>query len=153
MAGTVILCDKVYTTQNGQYVIAGTWTQFTAVVPSLDRAEWHFQTGINLYVRFRPERAGGSTVTIAIKDERREVWDQSWLRNEMQISIPEGMPRLVEMAITTPPFRITLGPAEPGRKGRIVVASAIELSVDGQLAATTPFDLIFVTREERPPVP
>ena len=150
ISGTIILCDKVFTTNNGQHVIAGTYTTWTARVGSLRQARHAFSSGLNLYIRFRPEHSGKAQVTVRIKDERREVWDQSWLQTNFEVPVAEDLPRLVELAVTTPAFNVDVATPESEPEPRdILLRNSIELSIDEQLVATTPFDVRFVKPQER----
>jgi hypothetical protein len=146
MSGTIILCDKVYTTAAGQYVIAGTYTTWTVPVRDLAKAQYSFGSGLNFYLRFRPERTGAIKLQVQIKDENRQVWDQSWLTSEIEVPVPEQQPRLVEMALTTPAFTVEVRGAKEPDKDRVVLRNSVELSVAGVLVATTPFDVVFVRR-------
>jgi len=143
------LCDKVSTTATGQYVVAGTYTTWTVPVRSAADARYTFGSGLNFYLRFHPEHSGNTKLLVQIKDEQREVWDQSWLSTRLEVPVSEQQPRLVEMALTTPAFTVELRGPRRFERGRVLLRNSVELIVDGHLVATTPFDVAFVRRRER----
>jgi hypothetical protein len=151
VSAAIILCDRVYTSTQGQHVIAGTHTNLTVRLPPTEtRARHRFHRGLNLYLRFQPVRSGETGVAVKLKDERREVWGEHWLATSMRITVPDPAPRLVEMAVTTPKFAVDIAWSQPG-SDRLVLRNTIELEVDGNLLATTPFDVIFQRGEPAGP--
>ncbi|MDA3960227.1 MAG: hypothetical protein PF961_05520 [Planctomycetota bacterium] len=106
------------------------------------RARHRFAGGLSCYVRFRPERAGETVVALRMKDERREVWDESWLATNMRMSVAEEVPQLIEMSVVTAPFAVDVSWSQPGAD-RLVLHNTVELEVDGQLVASAPFDVVF----------
>jgi hypothetical protein len=143
LSGTVILCDQVYQAQGGKYVIAGTFTTLDVRVADLRKVE-HRVDGLSVYMRIRPERIGNLTLELLVRDESRGPWDAPMQRLSLDVPVTERNLRLIECGLVTPPFQVRIeGPPTAAATGSVMLRYSIELRADGEIVATTPFDLRF----------
>lgn len=150
LGGTILLCDRVYQAQGGKFVIAGTFTTLDVTVPDLRSAE-HRIEGLECYVRLRPEKLGALPVDVLLRDEQRPPWEAPLMRLHWDLQVDERNTRLIEFPLTLPPFQLKLaGGTDAPTTGTLMLRYTIELHAEGEVVATTPFDVRFVAR---PPAP
>lgn len=145
LSGTVILCDQVYQTQNGKFILAGTYTTLDVRVADLRNAE-HRVEGLSLYLRIRPEKLGPLVLELLVRDETRGPWEEPMQRLRLDLVVTERNIRLVECGLVTPPFQVRIdAPPEAPPHGTVLLRYLIELRADGEVVGATPFDLRFVS--------
>ncbi len=151
IGGTIILCDHVYQTNGGKFVIAGTFTTIEVRCPTLRRAS-HAIGGLSLYGRLRPERLGAHACEVHVRDESQPPWSAPLLRCQWDARVGEPNIRLLEFTLVTPGFVIQLGDeAHLDETAEVLLRYAVELRVDGEVIAGTPLDLRFLRTPQTPP--
>jgi hypothetical protein len=144
MTGAVILCDQVYQTQGGKYVIAGTFTTIEVRVADLAKVE-HVVSGFHLYLRARPERTGQLVLDVRLRDEQRAPWEAPILALRCEVPVDERTIRLVELGLPLPPFTLRVAATDEPPAGAVLqLRYAVELLHDGELIGTAPLDVRFV---------
>lgn len=142
-SGTVILCDQVYQTQGGKFVIAGTYTTLEVRVADLRHIDYHMQP-LHAYVRARPERMGPLALDVRIRDEQQPPWQAPLINARLQTTVTEHNIRLVECPLLLPSFGLRIeGGDQAVARGSVILRYSLELLSEGNLLASTPLDVRF----------
>lgn len=142
--GTILLADFVSEAAENKFVIAGTYNTLKLAFQGERPAERH-RRGLHLYVRFNPERVGAHKVMVAIKDQNRQVYDESLVR--LMIDCTVQTPNAA-MEIAIQPPDIVFAPEAAYRVDDSCwrFDSTIELHVDGELIGSTPLWVLYVRK-------
>ena len=138
--GTVILCDQLYPTIGGKWVIAGTYTNYLA---DLGAQHVDFIHGLNVYLRFQVERTGKYPCELLLVNRALASNLPAIQRLEVRIAVTDPLAP-VEIGCVLPPFRVRC-PNTPDVPvdTAIGVALLVWLKVDGEDVATCPLNVIF----------
>ncbi len=137
--GTVILCDQLYPSVGGKWVIAGTYTHCMVQTG-------HRQVdlpGLQVYLRFQVEREGEYGCELLLVNRALPSHAPAILRQDIRVHITDPLSPC-EMGCVLPPFRVQcpdLPSQEPG--ARIGVPLLLWFKVAAEDVATCPLNIIF----------
>jgi len=143
--GTLILADNVYRTENGKWIISGTYsywqtTQDVLVIPMLAT-----------YVRLQFERFGVYRCRVAVTDKMAPPHQPPVINTQFDVTINEATPRMFEAGLQLPEIRqrgpIPLADRLPGSATKMSLL--ISLSCNDHDIASNDLDLVFCG----PPLP
>ncbi len=143
--GTLILCDHVYRTDQGKWVIAGTYTHWQTsndelVVPFL-------QT----YVRLQLERPGTYPCRMTLVDRAQPPNARPMMEASFDVNMSDPRVPVFEMGVQLPELRITapvpFKQRQPG--STIALHTLLWLNVKGTEVASCRLDFLFAG----PPLP
>lgn len=150
LSGTIIICDQVYPTSGGKYVLAGTYTALEVHVRDLRRIDFRLQP-LNAYVRVRPETTGPLKLQVRLRDEQQPPWEAPMVTINLEAQIDARTIRLFECPVTIPPFGIQVtGGDHAASAGRLELRYAVELLHQGELITSAPLDLRFIAAAVEP---
>lgn len=98
--GTLILCDQVYRTDQGKWVIAGTYSHWQTVN---DELTLH---SLNAYIRLQFERPGTYPLRLTMHDRGQSPNAAPMMEARAQITIGDAQLPIFEMGIQLPELRI-----------------------------------------------
>jgi hypothetical protein len=147
LRGSLILCDQLYPTIAGKWIIAGTYTAKLSR-PGQERIE--FPDGVNVYLRFQVEQAQRYHAEILLINRGLTSTTEPLQRHELDLDVAD--PRTpIELACILDPFQvhcpIPLAAIPPAGLG---VALLVWLRVNGEDLASCPLNLIFRPLEGAP---
>jgi len=136
---TLILCDQLYPSMNGKWVIAGTYTQ------------WHAPAGaaqfqlppLNIYIRFQVEQAGDYACDLLLVHRSMPSSAEVILRQQVKLGITDPLAPC-ELGCVLPPFVVHC-PQIQNRQAdeSIGVPLLLWLRVGGCDIASCPLNVIF----------
>ena len=98
--GTLILCDNVYRTDQGKWVIAGTYAQWQTTQDALTLPFLH------AYVRLQFEHPGTYQCQLTMVDKAQPPQSVPMLSAQFDVSQPSSNPPVFEMGLQLPELRI-----------------------------------------------
>jgi hypothetical protein len=142
--GTLIMCDQVYRTDQGKWVIAGTYTSWQTsqdvLVPFL-----------HAYIRLQFERSGTYPCNLTMVDRGRPPQAPPMLEARFEVVQSQASPPLFEMGLQLPELHITA--PEPYAKrapgSQIALRTLLSLRVKDTDVASCHLDFLFAG----PPLP
>jgi len=139
LRGTIIICDHLYPSTGGKWVIAGTYTG--CLVATGDR-HIDFQ-GLNVYVRFQVEQAGHYDCELILIPRALPANAPVIHRQDFRVEVIDPLSPC-EMGCLLPPFRVKcpsdLADPVPALIG---VQLLLWLKVAGEDVASCPLNVIF----------
>lgn len=140
--GTVILCDQLYPSLNGKWVIAGTYT--TWFVPPQER---HLDLpGVSVYVRFQVEKAGTYDCEVLLVHRALPSNAPPIMREAFQIPVTDPLfPR--EAGCVLRPFRVSCPPELADSPAPVGIPLLLWFKVAGEDVASCPLNIIFHPRQ------
>jgi hypothetical protein len=137
--GTIMLCDQVYPTAGGKWIIAGTYTNWwTSESPLV------FTGGLSVYIRFQVEQSGDYPCRILLIDRMRSANDPPIVEVGLTARISDPLEPF-ELGLKFPQFGVKC-PIDPGQipAGRpIGLVLSVWLQVLGKDLASCPLRVIF----------
>lgn len=138
--GTVLVCDEVYQTTTGKWVIAGTYSRWMTIEPML-----LFPQGVGLYLRFLPEAMGKAEGSLLIIDADQPSTVPPVIRINLTIDVKQPLVP-IELGIRTPPWAIKRPMAADGSLAMHAERHfKVWLKMSGIDLASSPFDVIFTS--------
>lgn len=143
--GTLILADQVYRTDQGKWIIAGTYTHWQT--PN-DELMLH---GIQAYIRLQVERPGSYPLKLTMMDRGAPPNARPMLELQAEIAISEQQVPVFEMGLHLPELRIPAPiPAVERAVGSVLaIRTLLWLTVSGVDVASCHLDFHFT----KPPTP
>ena len=141
LRGTVILCDQLYPTVGGKWVIAGTYTHWT----SLPGAHHLDLPPLNVYIRFQVEHAKEIDCELLLVHRAMPSNAPAIFRQQVKVQIVDPLTP-VEMGCVLPPFRVNF-PTDLSQTPAgipVGVPLLLWLKVDGEDLASCPLNVIFL---------
>ncbi len=145
--GTLILCDQVYRTDQGKWVIAGTYTHWQT--PN-DELVMH---SLQAYIRLQVERPGTYPLRLAMMDRAAPPNARPMMEAQTDIVVNETQIPVFEMGIHLPELRIAAPiPAKDRQVGSVIsLRTLLWLTVSGIDVASCNLDFNF-TKPNAPAV-
>lgn len=144
--GTIILCDQLYPSINGKWIIAGTYTTW-----NVRPGELHLDLPtLNVYIRFQVEKAGDCACELLLVHRALPSNAPAIIRQDFTVRINDPLSPC-EMGCVMPSFRVRC-PEQPTQPTSplIGVPLLLWLKVAGEDIATCPLNIIF--RPQRGPI-
>lgn len=138
--GSVILCDNLYPTVNGKWVIAGTYTTWLA-----HPGERHidFRDGIHAYLRFQVDRAGTYACELLLVNRSQASNQPAISRHPFSATISDPLSP-VELGCILPPFRVRCpDDIDPKPGTGVGVPLLVWFKIGGEDVASCPLNVIF----------
>ena len=137
--GTLILCDQVYRTDQGKWIIAGTYTHWQT--PN-DELVLH---SLQAYIRLQCERPGTYPLQLAMLDRAAPPNARPMLQANTEITVNESQVPVFEMGIHLPELRITAPiPSKDREPGSLLaIRTLLWLTVQGVDVASCHLDFMF----------
>lgn len=140
LRGALILCDHLYPTLYGKWVIAGTYTTWLA--PPGARA-FEFRDGVQAYLRFQVERAGRYECELRLLHRALPAHAPPLACQRFAVEVRDPL-LPVELGAQLPPFRVRCPDELTPRPGAPVgIGLLVWLTVGGEDVASSPLDIIF----------
>jgi NAD(P)H-dependent flavin oxidoreductase YrpB (nitropropane dioxygenase family) len=145
--GTLILADQVYRTDQGKWIIAGTYTHWQT--PN-DELVLH---SIQAYIRLQVERPSTYPMKLTMMDRGAPPNARPMLEANAEIAISEAQVPVFEMALHLPELRIPAPiPAKDRQVGSVLgIRTLLWLTVSGTDVASCHLDFHFTKPAELPP--
>lgn len=145
--GTLILADQVYRTDQGKWIIAGTYTHWQT--PN-DELVLH---SIQAYIRLQVERPGTYPMRLTMMDRGAPPNARPMLEAQAEIAISEQQVPVFEMGLHLPELRIPAPiPAKDRQVGSVLaIRTLLWLTVSGTDVASCHLDFHFTKPAEMPP--
>lgn len=137
--GTLILCDQVYRTDQGKWVIAGTYTHWQT--PN-DELVMHT---LQAYIRLQVDRPGTYPLRLAMLDRAAAPNAAPMMEAQTEIVVNETQIPVFEMGIHLPELRIAAPiPAKDRQVGSVLaMRTLLWLTVSGIDVASCNLDFLF----------
>lgn len=137
--GTVILCDHLYPSLNGKWVIAGTYTNWQA-----RPGERHLDLpGLNVYVRFQVEKAGTYDCELLLIHRALPSNAPAILRQQVRIEVIDPLTPC-EVGCVLPAFRVRCPNVPDAQAAALIgVPLLVWFKVSGEDVASCPLNVIF----------
>jgi hypothetical protein len=138
--GTILLCDQLYPTVNGKYVISGTYTNFFTVLDELT-----ISNGINAYLRVQVEHAGQYQFKVLAIDRAQASNATPLFEVQGEVVVRDPLEPL-EAGLLLPGFTVKcpVGSTVNIEIGKPVGANLlIWLEINGKAIASSPLRIIF----------
>lgn len=145
--GAVILCDHLYPTKFGKWVIAGTYTTWWTA-----EAQLEFRNGLQAYLRFQVEQPGSHRLRLQLVNRHLPANEPPIHRIELAVQHSSPF-QPCELGVTIPPFgiRSPVPPAEIPTERPVAVHLSVDLEVDDTDLASSPLVVLFRNPKARPP--
>jgi hypothetical protein len=145
--GTLILCDQVYRTDQGKWVIAGTYTQWQT--PN-DELVMH---SLQAYVRLQVERPGTYPMRLTMMDRGAPPNARPMMEAQIEVIVNESQIPVFEMGLHLPELRIAAPiPAKDRQVGSVLALhTLLWLTVSGTDVASCNLDFLFTKPLPLPP--
>jgi hypothetical protein len=143
--GTLILCDQVYRTDQGKWIIAGTYTNWQT---SNDELAVPF---LQAYVRLQFERPGNYPCRLTLVDRAQAPQARPMIEAKFDVNMADPQVPVFEMGLQLPELRITAPVPYQQRKPGSVIAlhTLLWLTVKDTEVASCRLDFLF----SGPPLP
>jgi hypothetical protein len=137
--GTLILCDQVYRTDQGKWVIAGTYTHWQTPHDDL------VMHSLQAYIRLQFDRPGTYPLRLAMLDRAAPPQAAPMMQAETVITVNESQIPVFEMGIHLPELRIAAPiPAKDRQVGSLLaLRTLLWLTVNGTDVASCNLDFHF----------
>ena len=137
--GTVILCDQLYPSIGGKWVIAGTYTAWMAQ-PGVQQFDL---PPLNVYIRFQVEQAGEFDCDLLLVHRSLPANAPAIVRQQFRVRVGDPLAPC-EMGCVLPAFRVRCpDEAQQQPAALIGVPLLIWLKVAGEDVASCPLNVIF----------
>ena len=135
--GAIILCDNVYKTDNGKYLISGTYTQIHTFNQTVD-------VSLNAYIRVAVEKAGTYNLKVKLIDVVESPTKPAIMDMDGIITVDDPL-KVIEMGIHTPGFRLTcpIDLDELDENQGVRMCFKLWLEINGTALASSPFEVLF----------
>src|ERR1043165_888904 len=147
--GTLILADQVYRTDQGKWIIAGTYTHWQT--PN-DELVLH---SLQAYIRLQVERPGSYPMKLTMMDRGAPPNARPMLEAQAEIAINETQVPVFEMGLHLPELRIPAPiPAQEREVGSLLaIRTLLWLTVSGVDVASCHLDFHFTKPAPAGPQP
>lgn len=135
--GTIIVADEVYNTQEGKWVIAGTYQNWIVKEPKLQ-----LQKGLAVYVRVQCETSGQHQLVVKIEDRARSPTEKPLLQIAAVLMISD-VDQPIELGFRTKELEIKRPRGRLSRGDLKQVKLQLNLEIDGILLASAPLTITF----------
>ena len=139
MNGSIILCDNIYETREGKFVICGTYNQWLCSSNTLKIPQ------LQCYIRLYPERTGQLPASIQLRDDNMPPDQAPIMHANLQLDVrPEHIP-VMEFAFRSAiPAEIKANfKADSPVGSRFAIPLSLLLMVDDEIVATSPLKVVF----------
>ena len=137
--GTVILCDQLYPSIGGKWIIAGTYSTWK-VRPGARHLEL---PPLNVYIRFQVQQAGEFAGELLLMQRSLPANDPPLLRQEFRVRIGDPLSPY-EMGCVLPAFQVRCPDEAPQQQtGPIGVHLLLWLRIAGEDVASCPLNVLF----------
>ena len=140
MNGSIILCDHVYETKDGKFVISGTYNHWLCQSQTLTIPQLH------CYIRLYPERLGEMACKIILRDENIIRNQQAIMTDELKVDVRAEHIPVMEFAFHSnlpAEIRVNIDPKNPPSEN-IVIPLSLCLMIDDEIVATSPLKVSFL---------
>lgn len=141
MNGSIILCDHVYETKDGKFVISGTYNQWLCSGSSLKIPQLH------CYVRLYPERVGQLPCRIILRDENILHGQQTMMNAEINLNVTAEHIPVMEFAFHSNALgEISINfdqDSVHNANTTVTVPLSLCLMIDDEIVATSPLKVTF----------
>jgi hypothetical protein len=137
--GTLIICDQVYRTDQGKWIIAGTYNHWQT---PHDELSLHT---LQAYMRLQFEQPGNYPAQLKMLDRGAPPQAPPMLEARMDINIDEQQLPIFELGIHLPELRIKSPVLAKDRApgSALAIRTLLWLTVSGIDVASCPLDFIF----------
>lgn len=139
MNGSIIICDHVYETKDGKFVISGTYNQWWCTGQVLKIPQIH------CYIRIYPERTGTLDAAIVLRDDNLPPDQPPIMNIDLQLEVlPEHIP-VMEFAVrSNVAAEMTAHFDDDSASGaRYSIPLSLALLAEGEIVATSPLKVVF----------
>ena len=139
MNGSIILCDNIYETREGKFVICGTYNQWLCSSNILKIPQ------LQCYIRIYPERTGSIPACIQLRDDNMPPDHAPIMTANLQLEVRAEHIPVMEFAFRSAiPAEIKANFKEDSPIGsRFAIPLSLLLMVDGEIVATSPLKVVF----------
>ncbi len=139
MNGSIIICDNVYETKDGKFVISGTYNQWLCQGASLKIPQ------IQCYIRLYPERTGALKASIILRNDSLAPDQPPIMKADIELQIQAAHIPVMEFAFRSNiPAEIKANFDDSNASGsQFTLPLSLGLLVDDEIVATSPLKVVF----------